>query len=293
MQARASSRTAEATAAIRACHLAHDRVHLFVDPYAEHLTSRLWRAVCRSRLLHGLVVRGVLAALRPVHGWILVRDRVTEDALDAFLAGGGTQFVLLGAGFDTTALRRATPDGDLRVFEVDHPATQAVKLARIARLGIDPSRCGLEPVAIDFEHEGLVAGLARSSFEPARPALFAWQGVVYYLSAAAIRRTLEDIAALAAPGSELMFDFLLPRGDLGPSRGRVQALADRFTARLGERYVSYHSPHEIEVLLDACGFEVLSLRLDRELERDHVRAHGVELPVMEGFGIVHARRRTA
>lgn len=285
------SRTAEATAAIRACHYAHDRPHLFADPYAVHLTSPLWRMICRTRWLHRVVVRGLFRALRPIHGWILVRDRLTEDALRTFAANGGRQFVLLGAGFDSTALRRPAWLSDVEIYEVDHPATQAVKLDRVANLEGAPQVTGFEAVAVDFEHERLGDGLARSSFDGAAPALFAWQGVIYYLSASAIRETLHEIAKLAVPGTELLFDFLLPEWTLEPDSRRVLSFARMFTARLGEKYVSYHTVDGLRTLLAETGFEIVSIRLDRELEQTYIGERDDDLCVMRGFGIVHARRR--
>ena len=104
MLTRSHSRTAEATAAIRACHLRHDHPVLFADPYAQALTSPVWRRVCDSRVLHWLLVRVLLRGLRPVHGWILVRDHLTERCLERFVAAGNRQFVLLGRAVDADAL---------------------------------------------------------------------------------------------------------------------------------------------------------------------------------------------
>ncbi|MEX2479977.1 MAG: SAM-dependent methyltransferase [Gammaproteobacteria bacterium] len=284
------SRTAEATAAIRACHYQHDQPHLFVDPYAVHLTSPVWRMVCRHRWLYRVIVRGLLAALRPVHGWILVRDRLTEEVLRSFANDGGRQFVLLGAGFDSTALRRPAWLHAVAIYEIDHPATQAVKLARIAALEGAAAAAEFEAIAIDFEHEGLGDGLARSNFDPATPALFAWQGVIYYLSSGAIKEILRELGTVAAPGSELLFDFLLPEWTLEAGSGRVLSFARLFTARLGERYVSYHTVEDVRALLAEAGFEVLSIRLDAELERAYLNDRADGLTVMRGFGIAHARK---
>ncbi len=291
MQASEHSRTAEATAAIRASHLLYDQPTLFEDPYALSLTSPLWRTVCRYPLLHQLVVRGVLRGLRPVHGWILVRDFLTEQALKAFVAGGGAQFVLLGAGFDSTALRRPPWLEEVHIIEVDHPATQAVKLERIERFQAALPRESFEAVAVDFERERLADALARSAFDPHRPTLFAWPGVVYYLTTPAIAETLSDIGRLAAPGSELLFDFLLPEHALGQDEARVMSLARLITARMGERYVSFHTPEDIAALLAPTGFDELDVRLDSDLQAAYFDGRGDDLSAMRGFGIAHARRR--
>ena len=285
------SRTAEATAAIRACHLRHDRPLVFEDPWAEHFTSPLWRTVARSWLLHRTIVRGLLRGLRPVHGWILVRDQLTVDELRRFVDGGGGQYVLLGAGFDSIALRRPAWLRGVRIFEVDHPATQAVKLARMAANGAPLPLPDFEAVPVDFERERLAERLAVSSFDAGRPALFAWQGVIYYLSAAAIEATLEDVARVAAPGSELLFDFLLPGFALDRGEGRALSLARLVTARMGERYISYHTPEQLAMLLERAGFELVEVSRDADLAARYCAGRGDDLTVMHGFGIARARRR--
>ena len=291
MMSSSHSRTAEATAAIRASHLLYDAAPIFVDPYAVCLTSVLWRTVCRSRLLHQAVVRGLLGALRPVHGWILVRDQLTQDCLRDFVTRGHAQYVLLGAGFDSIALRRPDWLREVLIVEVDHPATQVVKLARLAAIADASSLGPFETVAIDFERDRLPAALARSRYLTDSPAFFAWQGVIYYLTEPAIRDTLAAIAAVAAPGSELMFDFLLPEHARGRDEGRALSLARLVTARMGERYLSYHTPEGITALLDAHGFEVVEMFSDRRLAATYCAGRSDDLSVMPGFGIALARRR--
>jgi len=285
------SRTAEATAAIRACHLRYDAPLVFSDPYAAQLTSPLWRAVAGSPLLYWPIVRGLLGALRPVHGWILVRDQLTVDDLEAFVANGGRQYVLLGAGFDSIALRRPAWLHGVKIIEVDHPATQAVKLARVAASGVHLPLADFEAVPVDFEREHLGDGLARSSFDARQKSFFAWQGVIYYLTANAIVDTLRHIAAASAPGSELMFDFLLPGFALQQGRGHVLSLTRAVTARMGERYISYHTPEQLEALLSAVGFDLIDIQRDVQLEKRYCADRCDGLSVMHGFGIARARKR--
>lgn len=285
------SRTAEATAAIRACHLRYDVPLVFADPYAAQLTSPLWRAVASSPLLYWPIVRGLLGALRPVHGWILVRDQLTVDDLEAFVSRGGRQYVLLGAGFDSIALRRPAWLAGVNIIEVDHPATQAVKLARMAAGGARLPLPDFEAVPVDFEKENLSDGLARSSFDANAPCFFAWQGVIYYLTAGAIADTLAHIAAMSAPGSELVFDFLLPGFALQQGRGHVLSLTRAVTARMGERYISYHTPEELEGLLAKVGYELVDVQRDVDLQARYCAGRKDDLTVMHGFGIARARKR--
>ena len=286
------SRTAEATAAIRACHLRYDSPLVFADPYAAQLTSPWWRAVANNPVFYWSIVRGLLGALRPVHGWILVRDQLTVDDLRVFVANGGRQYVSLGAGFDSIALRRPEWLQGVRIIEVDHPATQVVKLARIAASGVPLPLLDFETVPVDFERENLSEGLARSGFDGTQPAFFAWQGVIYYLTAAAIADTLGHIAARAAPGSELVFDFLLPEFAVQRGRRHVWSLTRAMTTRMGERYISYHTPEQLQTLLDTAGFELVEVQRDHELEARYCAGRRDDLTVMHGFGIARARRRS-
>lgn len=141
--------------------------------------------------------------------WILymqVRTRVIDDALREFVAGGGRQLVLLGAGYDCRALRM--PElADVEVLEVDHPATQKRKQSILTKIGAhSPSRY----VTWDFEQrpmEDLPDVLAEAGLDVARPAFTIWEGVTMYLTDAAIDASLRAIRAWSAPGSQLAMTY--------------------------------------------------------------------------------------
>lgn len=157
------SRTAEAAAAVRAAHLLHDRPVILADPFAIRLTSHTWRLICRSALLHWLVVRKLLSPLRPVHGQILGRARYAEEKLEEAVRQGVSQYVILGAGLDSFALRRADLSSTLRIYEVDHAATQRSKRNRLTDLCL-PVPDNLEFVPVDLEHGSLRDALAASTY---------------------------------------------------------------------------------------------------------------------------------
>ena len=112
------------------------------------------------------------------------------------------QFVILGAGFDTRALR-LPPDTRVRSFEVDTPTTQTAKREALRQAGIDAARVSF--VAADFEKDDWLARLVDAGFDPGQPALFVWEGVIMYLDRAAIEATLRKIAGTAR-GSLVAFD---------------------------------------------------------------------------------------
>jgi methyltransferase (TIGR00027 family) len=157
--------------------------------------------------------------------------------------------VVLGAGLDTFALRNA--NADLRVFEVDHPATQAWKRERFADAGLAiPSSLTFAPV--DFERQALGDGLAAAGFDADRPAFFSWLGVVPYLTRDAVFQTLGFIAGL--PGGEVVFDHGEPLSAYPPeARAARQARMDAVAA-MGEPWITFFDPPELAQELAALGF---------------------------------------
>jgi len=130
------------------------------------------------------------------------RQTFFDNVVDQYLPGI-TQFVILGAGFDTRTFRlpRGSP---VRSFEVDTPQTQAVKRQMLEKAGIDSS--GVTFVAADFEKEDWLAQLVEAGFDPGKPALFLWEGVIIYLDRQSVEATLRKIAS-TAKGSLLAFDY--------------------------------------------------------------------------------------
>ncbi|WP_280271187.1 class I SAM-dependent methyltransferase [Nocardia wallacei] len=241
------SRTALLTAYARAYHQVADRGRIFTDPLAAPLLGVTSAELSESETL-AKNHPGAVAVDRPRRLFFATRARFAEDRVAAAVAAGVRQVVILGAGLDTFAYRNPHPD--LRVFEVDHPATQEWKRARLAASGID--RPGtLTFVPVDFETRSLAAGLESAGFGRTDPAVFVWLGVVFYLSATAARTTLEYIAGQARP-VEVVFDYLQP-ADTDEGRTYQQARADRLAA-IGEPLFSYFTPDGIAGQLRALGF---------------------------------------
>jgi len=251
-----ASKTAEAVAAVRAAHRRYESPVVFDDPYALALTSPGWRRIVGSRLLHELVLRRLLRATRPVGAQVLMRARYAEEELERALARGVRQYVIVGAGLDSFALRRGDLAGRLRLFEVDHPATQAAKRARLAALGATP-KVELEWVAADFERTTLGDALGSSSFDRAAPAFFSWLGTTHYLSPEAVIATLRSIAEVAAPASRIVFDYTVRAGDLSDEDRREYEATSRFVARRGEPFRSSFEPAALAATVGALGYGLI------------------------------------
>ena len=144
-----------------------------------------------------------------VMGFLAVRERHIDEHLQACLNEGLQQLVILGAGFDARAYRFDQLKQGKRVFEVDHPATQAVKLDKVREIfGRVPEHVTFVPV--DFNTQTLAQRLIESGYDESLKTLFIWQGVTQYLTPEAVDSTLAFVAGHSAPGSSIIFDYVYP-----------------------------------------------------------------------------------
>lgn len=243
------SKTALATGAARAAHLAVDAAPwIFEDTLARPLLGNQAEELMAVHL--DPATAAVSATIRVA---ITTRSRFVEFRLRDAFARGLRQCVLLGAGLDSLAYR-SPQVGQLRVFEVDHPATQAWKRDRLAAASVAVSSA-VTFVAVDFRTDSLSDRLAQSGFDWSRPTFISWIGVTQYLTLAAIGATL-DVIAGAAPGSELVVEYLVP-DEMRDDEGR--AMAAWFMPRAaasGEPWLTFLAPVEMAGLLGARGLHV-------------------------------------
>lgn len=240
-------------AAARAAHLIVDAEPLiFRDTLAFALLGERAEELVAYHRLHG--THPVLAGARTA---VVTRSRFTEDRL---AAGGLTQYVILGAGLDSYAHRSPSPH--IRVFEVDHPATQEWKKARLAEAGV-PHPPTLSYVPVDLEAESFADRLVAQGFDPAVPAFVSWLGVTMYLTREAIGQTLKAVSGFAA-GSEIVVDHMLP-AELRDAAGQAYVDAVMPTAaEQGEPWLSFLAPPDMAALLREHGLEVVEHVRQRE-----------------------------
>ena len=249
MEQKGPSRTAIGTAVHRAAHLLLDEdPKILVDPFARAFAgyasdAEMLQALASMEMIEFPRMRAVFT----------VRSRYAEDKLNEAIVRGIDQYIILGAGLDSFAYRRPDLSASLDVFEVDHPASQAWKRARVAELGI-AAPPHLHHVSIDFEQRTFGEGLAESIVDLGKPVFLSLLGVTQYLTPDAALRTLRDVAATTAPGSELVFQFVVPPATLARNEAAlVTAFAERNGAA-GEPWLSYFEPTEMERHLLVAGF---------------------------------------
>jgi methyltransferase (TIGR00027 family) len=242
MEPSIASRTALRVALRRAAHQIHDSPVVFDDPIAVAIlgatyAEELKRTPLRSDRPFSVGLRAFLVA----------RSRYAEDNLRRAVESGVHQYVLLGAGLDTFAYRN--PYAQLRVFEVDHPATQQWKreLLQQNRIAVPES---ITYTPVDFERQSLSAQLSDAGFNFQEPAFFAWLGVVPYLTLEAFRATLSFVS-VQPPGSGLTLDYGQPRSVLPPlERLALDSLASR-VEQAGEPFQLFFTPPEIAAELSS------------------------------------------
>jgi methyltransferase (TIGR00027 family) len=248
MQQDRSSRTAAGAALMRAAHqVLDDNPHILDDSVSIGLVEGSGR---EELLAHADGLRS--AELKVARSWSVMRSRFAQDCLREACANCVGQFVILGAGFDTFAYRQPEWAKGLRIFEVDQPATQAVKRERLDVRAI-PRPANLAFVPCDFEREALPEVLAAASFDAHARAFFSWLGVTPYLSVEAIEVTLRFVAGLPR-GSSIVFTFNLPEALLGGSAREHRKMSVNWAGSLGEPHLTMLPPQEWMELLKRVGF---------------------------------------
>jgi methyltransferase (TIGR00027 family) len=243
LQTAAPSRTALGVAIRRASHQLYDSPPLVLeDPVAVRILGETYRAALENSAasLHEKFSLGMRA-------WLVARSRYAEDKLAHAVSRGVRQYVVLGAGLDTFAHRNPHPE--LRVFEVDHPSTQQWKRQLLVS-HVMPEPANLHYVPVDFERQSLVHELESSGLDFAAPTVFAWLGVVLYLTHPAFRSTLDFIAAFPA-GSGVIFDYAVPFHTLPPDELAARELLAARVQAIGEPFQLFFTPAELAAELAA------------------------------------------
>ncbi|HEY0282496.1 MAG TPA: SAM-dependent methyltransferase [Rhizomicrobium sp.] len=243
-----ASATAQSVALHRAAHQLLDRPAVFSDPLALRIIGREAETALREG-----AANHILTGAAGLRAFLTVRSRFAEDCLAEAIDRGVGQYVLLGAGLDTFAYRGTYDPARLRVFEIDHPATQEWKRRRLGDADIAvPGSVHFVPA--DLERETAAEGLARAGFDRAAPALFALLGVLTYLTQEAAMEILRFAARQPGVSSEIIFDYPEPADAIGPAQRRaMQRLAARVAA-VGEPFQTAFKPDEIKEILLALGF---------------------------------------
>ncbi len=273
------SQTALIPARHRAAHQLLDHGSILHDPFAIKILGEDEKDVLQFATGHPFGSIGRLFAV--------ARSRIAEDALAEAVDRGIRQIVVFGAGLDTFALRNPHSARQVRIFEVDHPATQAWKRQRMADAQLEcPPWLIFAPV--DFERDDLAEKLADAGFQQNLPAFFTWLGVVPYLTEAAIGATLDYIASI--PNSEVAFDYIETFDAFSEEFRETIAERTEQLEKIDERWTSLFKPAGIAAILRSHGFpEIEDISFPEYAARFGHAIQGLA-PGRAGVHVVHARR---
>jgi methyltransferase (TIGR00027 family) len=272
------SRTALMIARQRAAHQVLDHGSILHDPFALKILGEEETDVLQFANAHPLASIGRL--------FTAARSRIAEDALSRAVDNGILQIVILGAGLDTFALRNPHGARQIRVYELDNPATQAWKRQRLADAHI-----ALPPwlifVPVDFERDDMGDALVAAGFQENSPGFFTWLGVVPYLTEDAIGRMLDYISSIQ--NSEVVFDYIEPPAASSQEVRQLDTERTEGLKKLDERSVSRFEPAGVAAILRSHGFTAVEDLDFQEIASRFGRGiHGLA-PGHLGVHLVHAK----
>jgi methyltransferase (TIGR00027 family) len=274
------SATALGAAFLRAAHQVLDQPRILEDPIALRILGSEGESALQSYPER-------YGAGRALRAFIVLRSRYAEDELVRAVQAGVRQYVILGAGLDTFPYRNPHPVSRLRVYEVDHPATQAWKRRQLqqAKIAIPDS---VTYTPIDFEKQTLGDGLGSAGFNKKEPAFFSMLGVVIYLTKSAVLGTLKFVASLPS-GSEIVFDYCVPPSLLpeGP-RSAHESVANR-AAALGEPWITYFDPSALAGELRHMGFGLIEDTGSQEANQRYFKDRSDGLSISGAGRLMKAR----
>jgi methyltransferase (TIGR00027 family) len=262
----------------RAAHQLLDHGSVLCDPFAMKILGEDEKDVLQFANKHHLASIGRLFAA--------ARSRIAEDALSDAVERGIRQVVVLGAGLDTFALRNPHDARPIRIYEADHPATQAWKRQHLAE-----ARIALPPwlifVPVDFERDDVGEKLAAAGFQRNSPAFFTWLGVVPYLHLDAIGRTLDYMSSIQ--NSEVVFDYMEPPEGFSEELRQIENERTEELKKMDECWISRFDPSDIAAILRSHGFCAIEDINFQEIRSRFGHAIQGLVPGYAGVHVVHAK----
>jgi methyltransferase (TIGR00027 family) len=255
MKEKKPSYTAEVVALYRAVEsLKSENKRVCYDPLAIHFLRTSFQLLCKlgplvQPLFWLLAERNFRADVAQGIG----RTRCIDDYVRQCIENSIQQMVIIGAGYDSRAYRIKDHDKQVKVFEIDHPSTQQVKKAKLAKLyGMLPSHVAFVPV--DFDHETFEEKLFASGYESTLKTLFIWEGVTYFISAEAVDKTLSFVRNYSGAGSSIIFDYILKSVIDGDHTSIEASREKEVLANIGEPLTFGIREGEIDEFLSERGF---------------------------------------
>ena len=281
------SKTSEVAAAARAHHLRSTNHPIFADSFAYSLCGNTWQKILDSKLIFTIVDFFVLRHLRPIATEVVVRARYCEDRVVEAVNSGIDQYVILGAGLDSFAMRRTELADRVTVFELDQTVTQEDKRTKMRANNI-PEPGNVRYICADLNKVDLFDALTENGFSMNKKTIFSWFGVTYYLPLDTNKSTLENIAGQSAEGSEILFDYLSDDSNISARWQKVKKKCIEFVNKRGEPWICGFEPTEIARWVESCGFAQVDNLTPAEIGDRYFAAREDQLEFPPIFGFIRA-----
>jgi len=293
MKSGRASRTADIAVMYRAAEaLKSEKKRVCHDPYAKYFLNRMLRLIFKSRFCVWLILWYADKVAPGTRGWTIGRYRYIDESLMTRIADGIKQLVILGAGYDTRAYRfDMLLKGKVRVFEVDHPDTQKMKVKAIRKLfGIVPEH--VTYVAIDFEKDSFEKKLSESGYNRDAKTLFIWEAVTMYLTEEGVVRTLNFVANNSGEGSSVIFDYMLRLENCETRELKKIRKFQSEVKRRGDPIAFDIRGDNVEEFLSRKGFYQIDITTGEALRSAYFKGSNQYIDIASFFGYVHAMVET-
>jgi methyltransferase (TIGR00027 family) len=188
------------TAALRALETNKSSKALINDPYAHLLAGKIG---------HDWVNSLSETDKRFFIDMIAVRTKIFDDYCAAFVKKEQNlrQIVILGAGFDTRAIRLSNLS-DAIIFEVDVEEVIEKKKAILMTNNIIPRCVRYVLIPADLTHDPVDRLLLNTGFDPRLPSLWLLEGLTGYLSEKENMKLIKEIKLLVLTSGMIVASFI-------------------------------------------------------------------------------------
>lgn len=287
------SQTALLCALARAVHTHDKSEKIFEDPFAlDFVSLKDYRNACnlaknffpaKTGLKKSYLAKDLLNQyFLPI---ILPRNRFAEDIVEAKRKEGKVQYVLLGAGLDSFALRNKSEN--VEVFELDLRETQTFKIERVKKLVVN-NRSNVHFVEIDFNKDSVIDKLLNAGFNPNTPSVFSILGVSYYIPIEIFFKTVSQISQIAASGSGLVFDYYEKEKTPANAFAKIARLK-QIASDCGERMAEGYDPDQVAELVKESGFDRCLDLAPKDIDRSFFEARS-GLSAFEGVHLIYGEK---
>ena len=269
------SKTAQIVAAVRAGHFKFENGIIFKDEYAPYYIDGIWKFFNLNNILFNLLTKKILKKLLPIQAQILIRASVCEQLLIEKINNGIEQYIILGAGFDSFAIKYKNQFPRLKIFELDHPNTQNFKKIKNVKHSLH-THSNTFYIPIDFNKQTIQEVLLNSSFDINKPCFISWLGTTYYLNKITIQDTLSSLYSLIAKDSFVFLDYGLDDAELSPETIHENNALKKFVAKAGEPFLSSFTNYSFNEMVKNIQFKIENDISPDEIKNTYLK--GVNIP---------------